>query len=71
VGFVFGADAAVVRAVFNRFCAGVVESFAVVSEFFSSRVLVIIGPVEFLESAMLGAIFFDINFAVVLEDGRV
>ena len=52
VRFVFGTDTAVERAVLNGLGSGILDAFAVVSELLSSHVLVVIGPVEFLECAM-------------------
>jgi hypothetical protein len=67
----FGAYAAVERAVLNGLGSWVFNSLAVVSELLRSHVLVVIGPVKFLECAVFGAFFFDEDFAVFLENRSV
>ena len=58
VGFVFGADAAVEWAALVFLGAGVFYAFAVEAELLRPHVLVIVGPVKFLERAVLWGMSF-------------
>jgi hypothetical protein len=61
-------DATVIRAAFTRLGARVSETFTVFSILVSSRVLLIVTPVQFSVFAMLSTGLLDVDFIVLFVD---